>query len=107
MTTMTNYLNWSNTEPVRFLARRPQGTATTHVRIALRQAVRRHEARAAGMTLSGQETAWNLPVALLGSTEPQPGDVVVDAAGGAWVVQAPVQKLGRGSRWKLYCVKER
>jgi hypothetical protein len=107
VSTSTNYLNWVNTEAVRFVARRTTGTTPKAVRIALRQSATLREARTAGITLSGQELLWNLPVALLGSVEPQAGDAIVDSAGITWAVTGPVQKLGRGSRWKLLCIRER
>ena len=106
VTSSTNYLNWVHPEPVRYLARRSSGTLQKSVTVALRQALRRREADALGLTLTGSEVVWNLPTTLLG-LEPQAGDAVIDAAGMTWLITGSIERRGRDSHWRVVCTRER
>lgn len=106
VTSSTNYLNWVNPEPVQYLARRSTGTVETSIAVALRQALRSREASVLGLTLTGFELVWNIPVALL-EHEPQAGDAVVDAADVIWLITGNIERRGRDSHWRVVCTRER
>ncbi len=75
--------------------RRPGSPAAVQACLALRRGVTGREAQASHGRYTAGDTAWHLPAAGLDGP-PQPGDLIVDAAGVRWTVLEVAQSAVTG-----------
>lgn len=77
---------------------RQGSSASAVVAHALRQATRIRPGEGSTVPDAAADALWHLPVGEL-ADPPQPGDVILDAAGRRWTVLS-VRRTGLGGRWR-------
>lgn len=108
---MSDYLIWDNVEPA-VLTCYIDGTQSgqpVNIAIAKFGPLTKREMQSEILTLTGGETAVNLPVALLGGKKPLVGDRIVrtEESNAVYVIKGEPQLLHGGSRWRCVIVKGR
>lgn len=102
----TDYLSWDNTEAVTVHLRRSSGTTEVSVTHALQQEIDRRRSQYGTVALTGQETIWHVPHALLAPNAEtrriEVDDYIVDAASRTWVVLQSSWAAWR-TRWECVC----
>lgn len=104
-----DYQFWDNVEPVRVTVPDPSGEIVIDVEIAQPGNLDKRAQFFNGVQLTGKETLWRLPAALLDGVEVTGQSEIRDDSGAIWLVQTAVL-LRSGNdpgHWECLCLKMR
>ncbi len=105
-----DYQWWDNTEPVRVTVPIPDnGNAEIDLEIAQRGNLDKRAQFFNGTQLTGKETLWRLPVALLEGVDVTGQARILDDHGREWIVKTAV-RIGTGDdpgHWECLTVEKR